>query len=115
LFLKHFLKNLKTYWAMAAGLMCLHSERVGILTGTPFNNSCQDMAALMTFIDPSHNSAVLGWWRVKMGARSGKVVMRSLADWTDRYVLRREKDVIAHLLKKKNIVKEKIESSHLGT
>ncbi|KAG7361311.1 SNF2-related protein [Nitzschia inconspicua] len=111
----HFFKNLKTYWSMAAGLICLHSERVGLLTGTPFNNSCQDMAALMTFIDPLDDSAFLSWWKEKMDARVGSTVRQALSDWTSRYLIRREKEVISHLLPKKRIRKEAVSQNRLET
>lgn len=73
------------------------------------------MAALMTYINPGDDAAFFDWWKKKMEALSGLKVRESLADWTTRYVLRREKDVIAHLLKKKVVRTETIYEPFLGT
>ena len=50
----HFLKSLKTYWGMAAGLLGLHAGRMIPMSGTPFNNNVGDLSTLMTFIDPGY-------------------------------------------------------------
>jgi hypothetical protein len=39
----HFLKNLLSYWGMGCGALGLHAERVIPMTGTPYNNSAQDI------------------------------------------------------------------------
>lgn len=98
---------------MAAGLLCLHSERVVLLTGTPFNNSCQDIATLMTFINPSDKAAELDFWKDVTSARAARRVVKRLQGWTTLNVLRREKDVIAHLLPDKRVRKEEIRERSL--
>lgn len=110
---QHFLKNLKTYWSMAAGLVSLHSERIVLLTGTPFNNSCQDLATLMTYIKPSNKAAELNWWKGVTSPRVGVKVVERLAKWTSTFVLRREKSVIEHLLPKKEVRRENISETDL--
>ena len=96
---------------MAAGLIGIHSERVISMTGTPYNNNCQDIATLMTFIDPSHESAILSFWKnATGGGANSQQVQKNLSEtrWTDRYIIRREKKVIQHKLKKKEIRKVEI-------
>jgi hypothetical protein len=39
----HFLKNLLSYWGLGTALLGLHAERVIPMTGTPYNNSAQDI------------------------------------------------------------------------
>ena len=48
----HFLKNPLTYWGIGTALLGCHAQRIICATGTPFNNGPQDMAALMSYIDP---------------------------------------------------------------
>ena len=69
------------------------------------------MAALTTFMDPSHPAAELKWWEDATRPRAASRVIERLADWTRRHMLRREKDVIAHLLPDKTITKHAIHGS----
>ena len=100
------MKSLKTYWGMAAGVMGLHAGRIIPMSGTPFNNNVQDMATLMTFIDPSAGSAGEKWWKENTKNGEAKAVVEAVKDWSDTYLLRRDKNVIsAHLPPK--IIKSK--------
>jgi len=45
------------FWGIGTALLGAQTKRVILLTGTPYNNSHRDMAALMTYIDPRHPSA----------------------------------------------------------
>ena len=93
---------------MAAGLISLHSERVALLTGTPFNNSLQDMATLMTYIKPSDKAAELKWWTKATEPRAARTVAGRLQEWTTRNMLRREKKIIEHLLPKKHAPRQEV-------
>lgn len=57
----HFLKNLTSFWGIGTALLGMASERSCPLSGTPYNNGPQDMATLMTFIEPSLESAKCKW------------------------------------------------------
>ena len=54
----HFCKNVLAFWGLGLSLLCSSSKRNVLLTGTPYNNSSNDMAALMTYIDPSHKGMI---------------------------------------------------------
>ncbi|KAL3910926.1 MAG: hypothetical protein SGILL_007492, partial [Bacillariaceae sp.] len=110
----HFLRNLKTYWGMVASLAGLHSERTIPLTGTPFNNSPQDIATLMTFIKPSDDASKLKWWKRVAAGSTGPKVKELASQWSSRNLLRREKDIIAHLLPKKVVAKVEVHENNLG-
>jgi len=58
----HFLKNAISYWGFGASLLGMHSKRTVLLTGTPYNNSPQDMATQMMYIEPSHKAAGIKWY-----------------------------------------------------
>jgi hypothetical protein len=89
---------------MAAGLVGIHSKRVIALSGTPYNNNCQDIATLMSYIDPMQRSAVLKFWENATGNYTcSNRVKINLREWTNKYLVRREKDVIEHKLTKKEI------------
>ena len=49
------------FWGIGTALLGAQTKRTVLLTGTPYNNSHRDMAALMTFIDPNHPSAKVSW------------------------------------------------------
>jgi SNF2-related domain len=99
----HFLKSLTAYWGIGAGLIGLHAERMIPMSGTPYNNGCQDLATLMTMIDPSSETAYEDWWReVTKGEAAAKVAM-AISEWSKNFVIRRDKSVIAAQLPQKVI------------
>jgi hypothetical protein len=99
----HFLKNLLTYWGLGAALLGIHAERVVPLTGTPYNNGPQDVATLMTFIDPSEDSASEKWWKNATKVGAAAAVKEAVSEWSNTYMLRREKDVLGSKLPKKTV------------
>jgi len=57
----HFLKNLVSYWGLGTALLGMSSQRSVPISGTPYNNGPQDMATLMTFIQPGIEPSKLSW------------------------------------------------------
>lgn len=104
----HFLKNLAAYWGMAAGLLGLHTNRMIPMSGTPYNNSCQDVATQMAFIDPRLGSANEKWWKNATKSCAARDVQAEIREWSDNYLVRRDKDVIASQLPKKIITKKHV-------
>lgn len=70
------------------------------LTGTPYNNSTSDLATIMTFIDPQILMAKTSWWDE---AKDQGVLKEKADKWSTRFVLRRNKEEIAHLLPEKKV------------
>jgi hypothetical protein len=65
----------------------------------------------MTFINPLHDSAKLSFWKSATGdGYFSQQVKKNLSktQWPDRYIIRREKKVIQHKLKKKEVRKVEI-------
>lgn len=80
------------------------------MTGTPFNNTLQDMATLMSFIQPSHGSAYKRWWVKATDNGTAKSVQKAVKSWSSKYLVRRGKDTIEHFLPKKTVRKESIQA-----
>ena len=99
----HFLKNLVSYWGIAASLLGLHAERIVPITGTPYNNGSQDIATIMTFIDPALPSASNSWWQKATQVTAAESVAQAVGDWHEQYMIRREKTVLGNLLPPKHI------------
>lgn len=99
----HLLRNICSYWGIGAALMGLHGERIVPLTGTPYNNGPKDMAAIMTFVDPSKPAAKLWWWENATKSRTRDAIVKSVRKWRERYMLRRGKDVLVHQLPPKTV------------
>jgi SNF2 family DNA or RNA helicase len=95
---------------MAAALIGLHADFMIAMTGTPYNNGLQDIATLMAFIQPSHKSAYEKWWKKATKNGSAAMVVKAVESWSKAFIIRRGKDVIAHLLKDKVIQKESVRS-----
>lgn len=93
---------------MAAALIGLHTERMIPMSGTPYNNTVQDMATLMTFIAPGHKSAKENWWKdvTKMGAADR--VVQAIQGWSTEFLIRRGKDAISSQLPAKVVQALKI-------
>ena len=66
------------------------------------------LAALTTYLNPSARAAGLGWWKKATESTDGRSVVKRLTDWTNAYLLRREKDVIADRLPKKQTQKQAV-------
>lgn len=106
----HFLKSLVTYWGCAAGLLGLQSERMIPLSGTPFNNSLQDVATLMTMIDPTADSSLEKWWKQATKSTAAEHVISSISEWNKDFLVRRGKEVIAANLPKKTVRRKQVAS-----
>jgi len=100
----HFLKNLNSYWGLGAGLLGLHAERVIPMSGTPYNNGPQDIATLMTFIDPSLDSALEKWWKDATKDGAATHIAQAVSKWNQEYMTRREKSALSGRLTKKIIL-----------
>ncbi|CAB9519192.1 annealing helicase and endonuclease ZRANB3 [Seminavis robusta] len=100
----HFLRTPATYWGIGAGLVGIHTERMILLSGTPYNNRLQDIATLVMFMNPSDPSARVEWWQKATKCGAAQQVIRQIEDWSKENLLRRGKDVIASQLHKKSIV-----------
>jgi len=90
----HFLKNLCSFWGIGTALLGINAERMVPLTGTPYNNGNQDLASLMTFIDPTHPAAQKDWWDKATSKRSGHAVAEAISDWRGDYMVLRKKEVV---------------------
>jgi SNF2-related domain len=99
----HFLKSLTAYWGIGAGLIGLHAERMIPMSGTPYNNGCQDLATLMTMIDPSSEAAYEDWWKEATKEQAATKVAMAISEWSKNFVIRRDKSVIAANLPQKLI------------
>jgi len=94
----HFVKNVLAFWGMGTALLGAQSKRTMLLTGTPYNNGPADMSALMTFIDPKHKAARIGWWETATTIGSKQGVIEAVRIWRTQYMLRRTKDVLENKL-----------------
>ena len=102
------MKSLLTYWGMSACLIGLHSLRTIPLSGTPFNNSTQDMATLMTMIDPTLDSASEDWWKNATSGSAARSVTDAISEWSTNFLIRRDKSVIEKNLPTKTIYKKAV-------
>ena len=73
------------------------------MSGTPFNNTLQDMATLMTFIDPNHSSARFKWWKDNTNNGEARRVVESIQGWSNTFLIRRGKDAITGQLPAKDV------------
>ena len=68
----------------------------------------------MTFVKPSDQAARVEWWKTVTAGRTGARVKELASTWSSRNLLRREKDIIAHLLPQKVVTKMEVRESDLG-
>ena len=101
----HFCKNVLAYWGLGLALLGIQSKRNVLLTGTPYNNGPSDMSALMTYIDPAHRAAKVGWWEDAVSSSSNGSgggdkagAADAVSEWRREYLLRRTKDVLLQKL-----------------
>jgi hypothetical protein len=72
----------------------INAERIVPLTGTPYNNGNQDVAALMAYIDASHPAARKAWWDKATSKRTGAAVAEAVRGWRMDYMLLRKKELV---------------------
>ena len=101
----HFCKNVLAYWGLGLSLLGMQSKRTVLLTGTPYNNGPSDMSALMTYIDPTHDAAKLGWWEDAVTCSSNQSdngyqpgAADAVSEWRKCFLLRRTKDILLQKL-----------------
>ena len=76
----------------------MHSRRVILLSGTPFNNNKGDLATMSMLIDPSLEAANKKFWEKALS----QLNVDKHNAWIAAYLLHRKKeDVLKHLLKGK--------------
>jgi len=100
----HFLKNLKTFWGISAGMLGLHAERCIPMSGTPYNNGPQDMATLMTFVDPSLDASYEGWWKAATKEGGAAAVVKNVSECLSTHMIRRDKKILQNRLPKKTVI-----------
>jgi SNF2 family DNA or RNA helicase len=106
----HFLKNNLAYWGISGLLLSLHCERCIPMSGTPYNNGPQDLAACMAYIDVGLNSARRGFWVKALAGGAETSVRHALKEWNKDFLVRRKKDeVLTKLLGKKTIETKVVE------
>ena len=74
------------FWGMGTALLGAQSKRIALLTGTPYNNGPRDMSALMTYIDPTHESACIKWWEKATAKGSKQEVVRAVSNWRKGFI-----------------------------
>lgn len=84
----HLTRNPKTHRYSACRMVTRHAQYVYALTGTPFNNTIQDMATLASLVlSPSHPSAKSEYW----------LHDHHVAQWKRQYFMRRLKHAVLKL------------------
>jgi SNF2-related domain len=109
----HFLKNQLAYWGIAGLLLTAHSERAIPMSGTPYNNSVQDLAAAMGYIDVHIHPAKNDFWQRCLEVSSAEAVHIKLSDWKRDYLVRRTKEqTLKEIGLKSKIVKKQVVEQH---
>jgi hypothetical protein len=98
----HFCKNVLAYWGLGLALLGSTSHRTVLLTGTPYNNGSSDMAALMTYIDPSHIASSTGWWEKATSGTTKRNIVEAVSDWRKAFMIRRTKAILENKLPPRN-------------
>jgi len=90
----HSFRNLVTYAGIGAALLGLLSDRTIPMSATPYVESTQDMATLMTFIDPSLKAAYKLWWKETTQEYVSDSLLNEVRDFRRLYMIRRERNVL---------------------
>ncbi len=99
----HSLRNLTTYGAIGAALLGVISKRTIPISATPFIDSTQDVATLMTFIDPTMKAAHKSWWKEATRTNADDTTVQEVSNLCQHYIIRRERDVLKNQLTRKTI------------
>ena len=84
------------------------------MTGTPYNNSSQDLATFMAFVDPTLGYANDGWWKeVTTQDGAAASVGKAVAEWKGKFVIRRNKNALGDQLTRKTIKSAQVSASPL--
>ena len=93
---------------MGSALLGMYSNRIALLSGTPYNNSSQDMATQMTMIDANHPAADVEWWKQATSDISLDKVVKNITSWREVYMLRRDKTLLSKTLPPKTSSKVEV-------
>ena len=93
---------------MGSALLGMYSNRTALLSGTPYNNSSQDMATQMTMIDANHPAADVEWWKEATSDISLDKVVKNITSWREVYMLRRDKTLLSKTLPPKTSSKVEV-------
>ena len=99
----HELRNPFSFWAMGAMMAGVHSHRVVLLSGTPYNNNKGDLATMCSFIDPSLSASRRKFWEKALESKQNGGQLAEHNEWLLRYLLRREKSVLKDSLPPKTV------------
>ena len=110
----HLMRNNHAYWSLLAIAMGAEAQRVIPATGTPFNNSMQDMATLEAYIDPRNENIynTAEWWKTAFGAADALAasplskeendrILEQVTQWRQTGFLRRDHSVLTQALPKR--------------
>ena len=99
----HLLRNRCTLWGIGGGLLSMHATRRVPMTGTPYNNSFNDLATLMAFIDSSEPSAYSSKFWDHMATPWFNTAVK---DWRRKFMVRRRKDILRNTLPEKHVLRD---------
>lgn len=108
----HFLRNLEAFWGFGSAMLGRFCERVVLLSGTPYNNSNQDMASQMTIIDAKHPSSDIYWWEkatLECNLDNDKI-KDNIKEWRKNFMLRRDKTLLKDTLPAKKVAKTQVQA-----
>jgi SNF2 family DNA or RNA helicase len=111
----HFLKNQLAYWGIAALLLTGHSERAIPMSGTPYNNSVQDLAAAMGYINVHIYPARNEFWKQCLGISNAAAIHSKLGEWKRQYLVRRtQEQTLKEIGLKSKIIRKQVVQQHPG-
>eukprot|EP00977_Amphora_coffeiformis_P000601 scaffold134_cov94-Amphora_coffeaeformis.AAC.7 len=103
----HFLKNRCAFWGIATALLAAHSLRSVPVTGTPYCNGPDDLASMISFINPCIRQAMTPWWKdVTSHSRRPEIIAQRCNRITQMYFVRREKQAVLKNMAPKTVNRE---------
>ena len=113
----HMIRNDAAYWGLGAALLGHHARRFVAVTGTPFNNSYANVAALVGFGDATHEAASVEWWKDATVDRKTKrkKSTREIIEWTRRWRVHDDGSPRHFLARRKEIVLAGLPTKSQGT
>ncbi|KAH8062340.1 ATP binding protein [Aureococcus anophagefferens] len=113
----HMIRNDAAYWGLGAALLGHHARRFVAVTGTPFNNSYANVAALVGFGDATHEAASVDWWKDAIVDRktTRKKSTREIIEWTRRWRVHDDGSPRHFLARRKEIVLKGLPTKTQGT
>ncbi|KAH8098263.1 ATP binding protein [Aureococcus anophagefferens] len=113
----HMIRNDAAYWGLGAALLGHHARRFVAVTGTPFNNSYANVAALVGFGDATHEAASVDWWKDAIVDRktTRKKSTREIIEWTRRWRVHDDGSPRHFFARRKEIVLKGLPTKTQGT